>query len=163
MRPSGFPLPWFAQVVVGLALAAACGGGASSPGPPLPTSGRFTFSAQVAGSSSFNSLEGQFEVVADTVLLQVSGAYCQPMSLRLDELGYRCTAGDEQDVLRVLFKRSNPVRQPKLQAIIRTPQNTTKCSQYRVENGQRICISHTTETVYVSRTQTIYLKPQAVP
>jgi hypothetical protein len=147
--------------VIGVALMVACGGAAPSPGTPLPTSGRFTFSAQT-GSGYFQRLEGAFEVVADTVLLQVSGAHCQPIPLDLDELGYQCTGGE--DNVRVLFKRANPVQQPKALVTVRTPRNVSKCDQYGYTNdGSRICVQSSTEVVYVPRTQTLYLKPQAIP
>lgn len=147
--------------VIGVALMVACGGAAPSPGTPLPTSGRFTFSAQT-GSGYFQRLEGAFEVVADTVLLQVSGAYCQPIPLDLDELGYQCTGGD--DNVRVLFRRASPVRQPKALVTVRTPKNTNKCVQYGIgPDGQRTCVRSITEIVYVPRTQTLYLRPQAIP
>jgi hypothetical protein len=150
-------------LLLGLALAASCGGPAA-PATPIPTAGRFAFANPISGSSSFDRFEGVFELVADTVLLEVSGAYCTPRPGTLEQLSYRCAKGDDRDEVRVTFERRNPAQRAKAYATVRTPTTRSICVRYETSaSGQRTCAQYSTETVYVSKTQTLFLRPEPVP
>lgn len=153
------------RFILVLALAAACGGGPPDPGrAPIPTTGRFAFSNPISGSSTFPTFEGVFELVADTVLLEVSGAWCQPRAGTMEHLSYRCAGSDDREDVRVVFERRNPARSPKAYATLRTPTTRSVCVRYETSpSGQRTCVQYSTETVYVSKTQTLFLRPVGVP
>lgn len=153
------------RLLLSLAMLAACGRSGSGPDrSPVPTTGRFAFSNPISGSSSFTSFDGVFELVADTVLLEVDGTWCQPRPGTLEYLAYRCAKGDDRDEVRVVFERRNPAQRPKAYATVRTPTTRTTCVRYETSpSGQRTCAQYSTETVYVAKTQTLFLRPEVVP